>query len=94
MHRTLISVETDLRLWRGLSLNIHARASGIHDQLYLPLGDATDEEVLTRQRQLATAFRRSAFVGVSYTFGSVYSNVVNTRIGNLLWSAGGMGRGR
>jgi len=97
LNRKSISVEADLRLFRGLSLNVNARASGIHDQLYLPKGDATDEEVLARQRQLATSFRRSAFVGLSYTFGSVYSNVVNTRIGNFIGGGGGggmMGRGR
>jgi hypothetical protein len=40
--------------------------------------------VLARQRQLETSFRRSIRFGISYTFGSVFSNAVNTRIGNLV----------
>jgi hypothetical protein len=88
MNRKTISVEADVRLFRGFSFNINARASGIHDQIYLPKGSATDEEVLARQRQLATSFRRSLRVGLSYTFGSIFSNVVNTRLGNLVGGGG------
>jgi hypothetical protein len=54
----------------------------VRDQISLRAGGASDEEVLTRQRQLATNFDYSASVGLSYTFGSVYSDVVNTRFGN------------
>lgn len=82
-NRKSASVEADVRLFKGLALNIYARTSGIHDQLYLPKGDATDEEVLARQRQLATSFRHSLRIGISYTFGSIFSNVVNTRLSNL-----------
>ena len=82
-HRT-VSVEADIRLFKGFAFNINVRNSAIHDQLYLPKGEATDEEVLARQRQLQTSFRRSIRFGISYTFGSVYSNAVNTRIGNLV----------
>ncbi|MEW5981190.1 MAG: hypothetical protein AB1806_02335 [Acidobacteriota bacterium] len=79
-NRRTLSAEADIRLFKGFSLNVEAQTSSIHDQLYLPKGDATDEEVLVRQRQLATSFRRSFRIGFSYTFGSIFSNVVNTRI--------------
>lgn len=59
-------------------------AAAIADQIYLPVGEATDEEVLARQRQLATSFRHSLHVGISDTFGSVFSNVVNTCLSNLV----------
>ena len=55
---------------------------GIHDQIHLPREGATREEILLRQRELATDFRYWSFIGLSYTFGSIYSNVVNPRFGN------------
>jgi hypothetical protein len=72
---------TDVRLFRGLSLSVNARASKINNQIYLPRGEATLEEILVRQRQLATSYRYEMSVGVSYTFGSIYNNVVNRRLG-------------
>jgi hypothetical protein len=53
--------------------------SRIRDQLYLKAGDATDEEILLRRRQLATSYRYRFSVGVTYTFGSIFNNVVNPR---------------
>ncbi|UCE42062.1 MAG: hypothetical protein JSV17_03545 [Candidatus Aminicenantes bacterium] len=39
------------------------------------------EEVLLRQKQLATGYTYSMSVGLSYTFGSLKSKVVNPRFG-------------
>ena len=69
----------DLRLFRGLSLNLNASASRVRDQINLPAGEASDEEILLRQRELATGFQYELSVGFSYTFGSIFSNVVNPR---------------
>ena len=44
-------------------------------------GDASLDEVLLRRTELATDFEYSMSLGLSYTFGSVYSNVVNPRFG-------------
>jgi len=68
-----------IRLFKGLSLSLSGRAQFIHDQLSLPKSDATAEEVLLRQRQLATNYSYNLKVGFSYTFGSIYNNVVNPR---------------
>jgi hypothetical protein len=38
--------------------------------------------VLVNQRQLATSYRYYVFFGVSYTFGSIFSPIVNPRFGN------------
>lgn len=70
----------NLRLVEGLSLRLSFRAELIQDQLYLQAGDATDEEVLLRRRELATNYQVGGSVGLSYTFGSIYNNVVNTRL--------------
>jgi len=71
-----------IRLIKGLSLSLSGRAALIHDQLSLPKEGATAEEVLLRQQQLATQYNYSFEVGFSYTFGSIYNNVVNPRFGD------------
>jgi hypothetical protein len=69
----------DVRLFKGLSLNLYLSASRVRDQLYLAKGGASDEEVLVRRRQLATSYRYYGGLGLSYTFGSIFNNIVNTR---------------
>lgn len=71
----------DVRLFKGFSLELRGRYDLIHDQLSLPLEEASLDEVLLRRKELATDFEYSVSVGFRYTFGSVYSNVVNPRFG-------------
>ena len=52
----------------------------IHDQLYLAKGDANLEDLLLQRRQLATTYEITSSIGLSYTFGSMYNNVVNTQL--------------
>ncbi|HCC71970.1 MAG TPA: hypothetical protein DEQ09_12580 [Bacteroidales bacterium] len=70
------------RIYKGLSLNLQARANLIHDQRNLVKGDATEQEVLTRQRALKTTYSYTFEIGITYSFGSIYNNVVNPRFGN------------
>lgn len=72
-----------LRLTRGLALELRGDAAKVNDQLYLRRGGASDEEVLTRQRALATNFRIGGSVGLSFTFGSIYNTIVNPRLDEL-----------
>jgi hypothetical protein len=78
----------DLRIAKGLSVNFGGGASLIHDQLGLVKGGATAQEVLLRRKELATQFQYFTMFGFSYTFGSIYNNVVNPRFGNS--GGGGM----
>jgi hypothetical protein len=78
-HRFVVNGDIDIRLFKGFSLTLDGSASRIHDQLYLRAGEATDEEILLRRRQLATNYRYRFSVGASYTFGSIFNNIVNTR---------------
>jgi hypothetical protein len=63
----------------GLHVNLYGGFSMIHDQLYLPKGGASLEEILLRRKALETTYHYYVSFGLSYTFGSVYSNVVNPR---------------
>jgi hypothetical protein len=80
-NRLLTYVYLDVRLLRGLSLEVDATGERIRDQTYLPGSEATDEDVLLRQRQLSTAFRYDMRLGFAYTFGTTFSTVVNPRFG-------------
>jgi hypothetical protein len=73
--------EADVRLFKGLSLNLFGYYTVLHDQIYLAKGDLTREEVLLRQNQAATTYSSFLYMGISYTFGSVLNNVVNPRFG-------------
>ncbi len=77
--RLVLFNSLDVRLIKGLSVNLYSSAALVRDQLYLVKAGLTDEDILLRQRQLATSYRYFASVGLSYTFGSVLNNVVNTR---------------
>lgn len=80
-HRVDVDGGVDLRLLRGLELRVGANASLIRDQLAIVKRDATPEEILLQRRALQTDYRYGAYVGISYTFGSIFNSVVNPRFG-------------
>lgn len=47
-----------------------------------PKGDASDEEVLLQRRALETGYRYGTSIGLRYTFGSIYNNIMNPRLEN------------
>ncbi|MBA3404521.1 MAG: hypothetical protein H0U13_07565 [Gemmatimonadaceae bacterium] len=77
--RVVLFNSLDVRLFKGLSINLFSEAALVRDQLHLVKGQLADEDILLRQRQLATSYRYFASIGLSYTFGSALNNVVNTR---------------
>jgi hypothetical protein len=81
-YRLEVDGELSLRLLRGLSLNVEGGASRIRDQLSLPRRDATPEEVLLELRELQSGYDLRFQVRISYSFGSLFNNVVNPRFGN------------
>ncbi len=70
-----------IRLFRGFSVQVFGFYTWVRDQLFLPAGAASTEEILLRQRQLETSFNYSTRIGFSYQFGSIFNNVVNPRFG-------------
>lgn len=71
--------DVEVNLVRGLSLNLHGRYSRVHDQITLPAGEASDEEILLQLRELQTDYTYRFSVGLSYTFGSIHNDIVNPR---------------
>ena len=69
-----------LRVWKGLSLNVSGNYAIINDRLSLLKSEASIEEILLKQVQQATTYRYQLRLGLSFTFGSLYNNVVNPRL--------------
>lgn len=81
-NRLELEGELEFRVWRGLSFTVDGSYTRIRDQLALSAAGATLEEILLRQKQLATGYDYSLSVGFNFSFGSTRSNVVNPRFGN------------
>ena len=72
-----------IRIIKGLSLQINGSVARIRDQLSLVKDEeVTAEEVYLRLRELATGYNIEGSLGITYTFGSIYNNIVNPRFGN------------
>jgi hypothetical protein len=75
-------MSANLRIVKGLSFNMSGSFAFVHDQISLPLGVSTLEDVLLQRKMQATDYSYSTYFGFTYTFGSIYNNVVNPRFGN------------
>jgi hypothetical protein len=73
--------EVSWRILRGLSISAEANASRIHDQLSLRRRGATPEEILLRLRELQSDYEYGFRLSLTYTFGSIFSSIVNPRFG-------------
>jgi len=71
----------EVRVLRGLSLRLNGRYGYVQDQLNLRAARADDGQILTNQQELATSFQYFGSVGLSYSFGSIFNQVVNARFG-------------
>lgn len=80
-NRLSLSCSLNWRVAKGLSINLGGSYSFIHNQISLVKGGATSEEILLRRKELETNYRYFMHFGFSYTFGSIYNNVVNPRFG-------------
>ncbi len=72
----------NIRIIKGLSFFAFGFGSSVHDQLSLAKGEASLEDVLLRIKQLETSYNYFISVGLSFTFGSIFTNVVNPRFGS------------
>lgn len=79
-NRLDFNLSINMRVSRLFSFNASGRYSIINDQLSIPAGDASDAEVLLNLKNQATSYNFGASFGIRFNFGSIYNNVVNSRL--------------
>jgi hypothetical protein len=79
LYNISINSAVNIRLTGALSINVDLYGAIVHDQMNLPKGEASKDDVLTRKRQLASAYNFATWFGVNYRFGSSVNNFVNPR---------------
>lgn len=79
-NRLNFNLRVNMRVSRIFSFNVSGRYSVINDQLSIPAGDLSDAERLLNLRNQATSYNFGASFGFEINFGSVYNNVVNSRL--------------
>jgi hypothetical protein len=77
--RAVFFGSVSVRIREGLSLRFSTNFQMIQDQLSLPAGSSSIEDILLRQRELATDYSLNTSIAITYTFGSNFTNIVNTR---------------
>ncbi len=70
------------RIVEGLSIQLYGSYSKQHDQLSLAAEGVTEEDVLLQRRELESQYNYFVTIGVSYSFGSIFNNIVNPRFGS------------
>ena len=70
----------NIRIFEGVSLRLGAEIRFIRDQINLAAGQASIEDLLLQQRSIATDFYNEFRLGLTYTFGSAFNNIINTRL--------------
>ncbi|MBN1158373.1 MAG: hypothetical protein JXA61_03245, partial [Bacteroidales bacterium] len=82
--KNFVQIEGSLewRLFRGLSLTIRGSAAFIHNQIELAKGGRSVEDIYLSLRELETNYSYTGRIGITYTFGSIYNNIVNPRFGS------------
>ena len=80
-NRLSLYTSLSLRVARGLQLSYGLSYSRVRDQLSLAKVAASDADILLQLRQLATSYTYGGYLSLSYTFGSLFNNVVNPRMG-------------
>ncbi|MBD3181696.1 hypothetical protein GF312_05350 [Candidatus Poribacteria bacterium] len=78
-----LSSNLNIRLFEGFSIDVFGSISQIHDQLALQKGELSQEDILLRRRELSTQYSYYGSISLRYTFGSIFSNVVNPRFGGI-----------
>ena len=72
--------DLDIRIFEGLAVRLSGNINLIREQYSLAAGNTSIEDLLLQQRQIATDYRTGFSLGLSYTFGSIYNSIINTRL--------------
>lgn len=81
-YRLEFNTDLSVRLFRGFAVNVYGRYSRVHDLISISKAGASWEDVLLMRKQLATSYDYYFSVGLSYSWGSIFSRVVNPRFGS------------
>lgn len=79
-NRAELFTNLNIRVFQGLSVSARIDLYLINDLISIPAGDLSLEEILLVQKQRSTSYSLSGTVGLTYTFGSVYTPVFNPRL--------------
>lgn len=69
----------NIRLFKGFNFNVSGNYRITRDQINIPAGNISLEELLLQQQQLQSGYNYFVSVGFSYQFGSIYNSIVNPR---------------
>ncbi|QHI37973.1 hypothetical protein IMCC3317_33560 [Kordia antarctica] len=72
-------VGANVRVFKGFNVNIGGNYRITRNQINLPGGDVSLEELLLQQQQLQSGYNYWVSIGFSYSFGSIYNSIVNPR---------------
>ena len=78
--RLSLRSDLDIRVFEGLAVRFSGNINLIREQYSLAAGTTSIEELLLQQRQIATDYKTNFSIGLSYTFGSMYNSIINTRL--------------
>ncbi len=73
------SVFSDIRVYKGFSVNFQCGLGMYRDRINQPKGYASFDEILTRQKEMATDYQYNISFGITYRFGSKKMPPVNPR---------------
>jgi hypothetical protein len=77
------SLYWDMRITGGLSFYLNTYGAYVRDQVYLLKGKASEQDVLTKRRALASTYSFSTSVGLNFRFGSKLNNFVNPTLSSF-----------
>ncbi len=72
-------IGTSVRLFKGFSFNVNGSYEITRNQINLPAGDVSLEDLLLQQQQIQSGYNYFVSLGFTYSFGSIYNTVVNPR---------------
>ena len=78
-YRADMSAQMDFHIAKGLFFNVVGNASLINNQLSVSKAILLPQDLLLQQREILTNYSAGFSIGITYTFGSIFNNIVNPR---------------
>jgi len=78
-NRLTLESDFSIRITKNISIFCQLESQIIHDQIYLSSRELSRDDILLERRQLATTYEIRSELGLRFTFGSIYNNIVNER---------------